>query len=166
MFNCNCATTWSDPPWDDEDGWCGEIAIQKDATHHHQCVDISYGYRGYPWAYEGCVKDVGNEHVVEVYCCASSNKGNSREYCPDRRRKRRSIPAALIEAYSGLYSHLVDLPALENFLAFDLDKDGLISFEEAILTTDNITTAEGFKGVDIDNDGFVRPGEFDLSLNI
>ena len=81
-------------------------------------------------------------------------------------------PAALIEAYSGLYSHLVldqvlvELPVLENFLAFDLDKDGLISLEEAMLTTDNITTAEGFKEVDIDNDGFVRPAEFYLSLNI
>ena len=61
--------------------------------------------------------------------------------------------------------HLVDLPAMENFLAFDLDKDGLISFEEALLTTDNITAVEGFKEVDVDKDGFVHPGEFDLSLN-
>ena len=57
------------------------------------------------------------------------------------------------------------MPAMENFLAFDLDKDGLISFEEALLTTDNITAVEGFKEVDVDKDGFVHPGEFDLSLN-
>jgi len=31
---------------------------------------------------------------------------------------------------------LVSLPALDNFFAFDLNKDGVISLEEAMMTTD------------------------------
>jgi len=34
------------------------------------------------------------------------------------------------------------------------------------MTTDNITTVEDFKEVDVDNNGFVQPKEFDSSLNI
>ena len=83
--------------------------------------------------------------------------GNPQIFCPDRRK--RSVPVAVIEAYSGGHiSHLVNLPAMENFFSFDLDKDGLISFEEAIV--------EDFKDVDVDNDGFVHPSEFDFSLHI
>ena len=33
-------------------------------------------------------------------------------------------------------------------------------------TMDNIRTVEGFEEVDIDNNGFVQPQEFDLSLNV
>ena len=51
-------------------------------------------------------------------------------------------------------------------LAFDLNKDGVIGLEEAMMTTDNFTTVEDFKEVDVDNDGFVHPKEFDSSLNI
>jgi len=57
------------------------------------------------------------------YCCVSSEKRTSEDFCPDRRRRRRSAYSALTEAYSGLYNHLVNLPAMDNFLAFDLNKD-------------------------------------------
>ena len=103
----------------------------------------------------------------KVYFASSKNKKNAK-YCQDRRRKRSSNPAALLEAYDRLYSRLINLPARENFLAFDLDKDGRISFEETMLTMDNnnITTAESFKEVDSDKDGFVLLAKFDSSLNI
>ena len=42
----------------------------------------------------------------------------------------------------------------------------MIGLEEAMMTTDNFTTVEDFKEVDVDNDGFVHPKEFDSSLNI
>ena len=93
-------------------------------------------------------------------------KRGSEDYCPDRRRKKRSIPAAVIEAYGHLYNHLLGVPAMENFLGFDLDKDVLISLEEAIMTTDNITRFDEFNEVDIDNNGFVCPEEFDSSLKV
>ena len=49
--------------------------------------------------------------------------------------------------------------------AFDPNKDGVNSLDEAMMTTDNFTTVEDFKEVDVDNDGFVHP-KFDSSLNI
>ena len=61
---------------------------------------------------------------------------------------------------------MVNLPAMENFFAFDLNKDGVISLEEAMMTTENKTTVEDFKEVDVDNNGFVQPMESDSSLNI
>ena len=48
--------------------------------------------------------------------------------------------------------------AMENFLNFDLNRDGQISMEEAN------ATLEEFKQVDENNDGFVQPGELDMSL--
>ena len=53
-------------------------------------------------------------------------------------------------AIGHLHNHLLDVPAMENFLGFDLNKDGLISLEEAMMTTDNITTFDEFNEVDID----------------
>ena len=50
---------------------------------------------------------------------------------------------------------------MENFFSFDLNQDGLISLEESNF---NNGTEEGFKQVDLDNDGFVQPSEFDFSL--
>ena len=47
---------------------------------------------------------------------------------------------------------------METFLNFDLNKDGQISREEAN------ATLEEFKQVDENNDGFVQPGELDISL--
>ena len=44
--------------------------------------------------------------------------------------------------------------------------DGLISLEEAIMTTDNITPFDEFNEVDIDNNGFFCPEEFDSSLKV
>ena len=70
-----------------------------------------------------------------------------------------------MEAYSGLYpSHLIEQPAMEKFFSFDVNLDGLISLEE-VMETNGSNKTEGFKDVDLDKDGFVKPSEFDLSLN-
>ena len=68
------------------------------------------------------------------------------------------------QAYSGLYGHLIGRNAMENFLTFDLNRDGLISLEEAMETRGNNDTTIEFKQVDVDNDGYVHPSEFDHSL--
>ena len=70
----------------------------------------------------------------------------------------------ILQAYSELYDHLIERDAMENFLSFDLNLDGLISLEEAMETFRSNDTIEEFKQVDVDNDGFVHPSEFDLSL--
>ena len=88
-------------------------------------------------------------------------KKQYREHCPDRRRRlKRSVTGNILEAAyaSGLYNHLMERAAMENFLNFDLNRDGLISMEEAN------ATLEEFKQVDENNDGFVQPGELDMSL--
>ena len=71
---------------------------------------------------------------------------------------------AISQAYSGLYSHLIERDAMEKFYIFDLNLDGLISLEEAMETIRSNDTIDEFKQVDVDNDGFVHPSEFDLSL--
>ena len=92
--------------------------------------------------------------------CKSSKNTNHAEYCPDRRRRKRSLTGAVKEAdyAGGLYDHLMERAAMEKFLDFDLNKDGQISMEEANATLDE------FKQVDENNDGFVHPGELDISL--
>ena len=70
----------------------------------------------------------------------------------------------ILQAYSELYDHLIERDAMENFLSFDLNLDGLISLEEAMETIRSNDTIDEFKQVDVDNDGFVHPSEFDLSL--
>ena len=96
--------------------------------------------------------------------CLSSRGRSNEEYCPDRRRRKRSVKLAISQAYSGLYDHLIERDAMENFLSFDLNRDGLISLEEAMETIRSNGTVDEFKKVDVDNDGFVHPSEFDLSL--
>ena len=59
---------------------------------------------------------------------------------------------------------MIERNAIENFLRFDLNQDGLISLEEAMETNNNNDTIEEFKQVDVDNDGYVHPSEFDQSL--
>merc|ERR1711971_246595 len=86
------------------------------------------------------------------------------EYCPARRRRKRSVREAISEAYSGLYDGLIERDAMENVLTFDLNRDGLISLEEAMETRGNNDTIKEFKQVDVDNDGYVHPSEFDQSL--
>ena len=72
----------------------------------------------------------------------------------------------IAQAYTGLYPNdLIEKAAMENFFNFDLNLDGLISLEEAIERIGCNGTEEGFKQVDLDKDGFVKPSEFDLSLN-
>ena len=71
---------------------------------------------------------------------------------------------AISQAYSGLYSRLIERDAMENFLTFDLNRDGLISLEEAMETRGNNDTIIEFKQVDVDNNGYVHPSEFDQSL--
>ena len=96
--------------------------------------------------------------------CMSSKGRKEEEFCPDRRRKR-SVDLVVSQAYAGIYGHLIERDAMENFLTFDLNRDGLISLEEAMETSSsNNITVEEFKQVDIDNDGFVNPSEFDVSL--
>ena len=70
------------------------------------------------------------------------------------------------KAYTGLYpNNFIEKAAMENFFSFDLNFDGLISLEEVIERIGSNGTEEGFKQVDMDKDGFVKPSEFDLSLN-
>ena len=97
-------------------------------------------------------------------CYSSRGYKDHEEYCPDRRRRKRSIHLAVSQVYSGLYSHLLERDAMENFLSFDLNRDGLISWAEAMETSGSNATIGQFKEVDLDNDGFVQPSEFDLSL--
>ena len=60
---------------------------------------------------------------------------------------------------------MIERSALRNFLSFDLNQDGLISLEEAKIANSNNATINEFKQVDVDNDGFVHPSEFDVSLS-
>ena len=75
---------------------------------------------------------------------------------------KRSLAASISQAYGELYSQMHQRPAMHHFLTFDLNRDGRISLEEAMLATNG--TEEEFKLVDEDNDGHVRPEEFDSSL--
>ena len=53
------------------------------------------------------------------------------EFCPDRRRRKRSLHEAISEAYSELYpNYLIEQAAMENFFSFDRNQDGLISLED------------------------------------
>ena len=94
--------------------------------------------------------------------CLSTKGERDQEFCPDKRRRlKRSVTEDNSEAAyaGGLYDHLMDQAAMENFLNFDLNKDGRISMEEAN------ATLEEMKQVDKNNDGFVQPGELDMSLS-
>ena len=95
--------------------------------------------------------------------CMSSRGTRREEFCPDRRRKR-SVASAVSQAYGELYSHLIERHAMKNFLAFDLNRDGMISLEEAMDSSSSNGTIDEFRQVDVNNDGFVHPSEFDLSL--
>ena len=53
---------------------------------------------------------------------------------------------------------------MENFLTFDVNRDGLISLEEAMESSFSNGTIDEFKQVDVNHDGYVHPSEFDLSL--
>ena len=102
-----------------------------------------------------------------VNVCTSTKGTSSAEYCPDRRRRKRSVNSAISQAYSGLYSsELIERDAMENFFSFDLNRDGLISLDEAMDGTgsSNNGTLDEFKQVDVNNDGLVQLAEFDLSL--
>ena len=111
----------------------------------------------------GCNCDTRVVNGVDGYCLCWEWLN---EFCPDRKRRKRSLHEAISEAYSGLYpEYLIELGVMENFFSFDLDQDGLISLEEAMEgNNSNNGTEEGFKQVDLDNDGFVKPSEFDSSL--
>ena len=74
---------------------------------------------------------------------------------------KRSLSSAISKAYRELYGEKIEQAAMENFFSFDLNRDGLISLEEAMVTN---ATEEDFKKVDKDNDGLVHPAEFDASL--
>ena len=95
-------------------------------------------------------------------CCKTTKNTDEPEFCPNRRRRmKRSLSSAISEAYGELYGEKIEQAAMENFFSFDLNRDGLISLEEAMVTN---ATEEDFKKVDKDNDGLVHPAEFDASL--
>ena len=78
---------------------------------------------------------------------------------------KRSVARAISEAYSELYGgDIIQRIAMENFFSFDINQDGLISLEEAMVTNYSNATIEEFNNVDEDKDGFVHPAEFDASL--
>ena len=105
------------------------------------------------------------DKVDGSWTCTSSKDTSDAEYCPDRRRKKRYVNPAIPQAYSGLYSsQLIERDVMENFFSFDLNRDGLISLDEAMETGKSNGTVDEFKKVDVDDDGFVQPSEFDLSL--
>ena len=62
---------------------------------------------------------------------------------------------------------MIERDAMGDFLSFDVNRDGRISLEEAMETnrsSSNSSFLDEFKKVDVDNDGLVRPSEFDISL--
>ena len=67
----------------------------------------------------------------------------------------------IVQAYGEIHPDLIDRHEMETFLRFDLNRDGLISLEEANRSN---ATIEQFAQVDANNDGFVHPAEFDESL--
>ena len=112
-----------------------------------------------------CKLQNGCSHEQVSFECKSSKNRPAAEYCPHRRRRiKRSVTAAILKAYSGLYGHLIERSAMEKFLCFDQNQDGLFSLEEAIVSNRRNATVEEFEQVDVDNDGFVHPSEFDASL--
>ena len=70
-------------------------------------------------------------------------------------------PTAIPQAYGQLYADMIQSHEMENFVCFDLNRDGLVSFDKANRSN---ATIEEFKQVDANNDGFVHPSEFDASL--
>ena len=84
------------------------------------------------------------------------------EYCPNRRRMKRSVATTIAQAYGEIHPDLIDRHEMETFLRFDLNRDGLISLEEANRSIN--ATIEEFAQVDANNDGFVHPAELDASL--
>ena len=109
-----------------------------------------------------CYKNFKGSVPGWKYDCRSTRGTKREEFCPDRRRKRSAV-SPILQAYAGgPYYHLLERHAMENFFTFDLNRDGLISLEEAMESSNG--TIEGFKQVDVNNDGFVRPSEFDNSL--
>ena len=85
--------------------------------------------------------------------------GEIHTYKPWGRKKRSAGDILEAGSYAGgLYDHLMERSAMKTFLNFDLNRDGRISREEVN------ATVEEFKQVDEDNDGFVHPGELDMSL--
>ena len=68
----------------------------------------------------------------------------------------------ITQAYGEIHPDLIDRHEMENFLHFDLNRDGLISLEEANRSIN--ATIEEFAQVDANNDGFVHPAKLDVSL--
>ena len=149
LSNSCCCT------WDNWDCKCNLFACNC-ATDEGYCYKYFKKCEGLDW--------IGLDDNVKIQTECRSSKGTSKEeYCPDRRRKR-TLVLAISEAYGGLYSHLIERHAMENFLTFDVNRDGLISLEEAMESSFSNGTIDEFKQVDVNNDGYVHPSEFDLSL--
>ena len=137
IFGCNCDTA--------DGGWC----YKKFNSFAHHIPHL--------FEFKGCKS---SKYLYWMYRehCELGSMDCSR--CP-LGRKKRSVIGDILEAGSyagGLYDHLMERSAMKTFLNFDLNRDGRISREEAN------ATVEQFKQVDEDNDGFVHPGELDMSL--
>ena len=77
--------------------------------------------------------------------------------------EKKTLHEDISQAYSGLFpNHLIEQAAMENFFSIDLNLDGGIGLEESIVGSNG--TEEGFKQVNLDNDGFIQPSKFDFSL--
>ena len=138
FFNCNCDTM--------DGGYCiRRYPVTK-------CVS-------WEWTKEWKLKCTKEWSGSE---CKSSKGRQHAEWCPGRKRMKRSVAASISRAYGELYSQMLERPAMHHFFTFDLNRDGRISLEEAMLTTNG--TKEEFNLVDEDNDGHVHPEEFDSSL--
>ena len=143
---CNCNTV---------NGWCkkGYYGPVKHGGHvsiKPLCWNPGFGLQA------GCLVCYSSEGAG-----TGREDGKDEEYCPHRRRLKRSVATTIIQAYGEIHPDLIDRHEMENFLRFDLNRDGLVSLEEANRSN---ATIEEFKQVDANNEGFVHPSEFDASL--
>ena len=159
--SCCCTESLMYPLCDRRGRGCNFFGCNCDTEDGGYCIRVYKDYKVYQ-----CVFWERNKCKIKIkkwrFRCKSSKNRPHAEWCPGRKRMKRSVAASISRAYGELYSHMLERPAMHHFFTFDLNQDGRISLEEAMLTTNG--TKEEFKLVDEDNDGHVHPEEFDSSL--